>query len=428
MVPTPKPTIVLTNKLHFEPCAPIDRASFLAKYTGGKRIKYAVGYDAMQTGVYKTNTVCFVKMARFAPNEKHDPSPRVVSFRNPQFCAQLGCYIRGIEHQLFGMEPQWVFKYPDFIAKSHNLAKRATIIFDKFKRFPYCYSIDCSRFEAHINAMLIDLEHSVYLKCYNNDKLLRALLKVQKVNKFNSRFGVSGTFPCRRLSGDMNTACGNVIIMLNVLGSYFEQYPQPFDVYDDGDDCLLFVHTLAESQFVDWFRSAGLVIRIEHKAQSPEEVVFCQHHPVYDDENGHGIMVPDINKHLASAYTGFHFHGLKRTKAQCATMARCWSAMYADVPMLGAFHRTVAKLFKSDRVVYDNKEQEFYATNIATVIQLRSGPKLRNSFYRAFGFTPFEQTRFEYLIEFGNGVAPIRDAISFDHITLTSVAQHIGPF
>jgi hypothetical protein len=62
----------------------------------------------------------------------------------------------------------------------------------------------------------LEMERSIYLTA-NSDPEFKRLLLMQRKNKGFSSLGLVYMVAARRMSGDMNTAIGNVVIMLAMM-------------------------------------------------------------------------------------------------------------------------------------------------------------------------------------------------------------------
>jgi hypothetical protein len=83
------------------------------------------------------------------------------------------------------------------------------------------------------------------------------------------------------MSGDMNTALGNCLLMLLMLWCFMLYLAiLKWDTFDDGDDCLLRVEEedldSVLSAVIPHFREYGMEMKVERVARSIHEVIFCQ--------------------------------------------------------------------------------------------------------------------------------------------------------
>ena len=123
---------------------------------------------------------------------------------------------------------------------------------------PTAVGLDASRFDQHINKLLLKFEHMVY-KMWSElegDDLppLWILLQAQ-LDNCGIYVGMDGILRYKvdgcRMSGDMNTSLGNVIIMCSLMYSFFEHKNMlgEISLLNDGDDCVI----IMERSNVEWF-------------------------------------------------------------------------------------------------------------------------------------------------------------------------------
>jgi len=334
---------------------PLTRREFLDKYSGAQRRRYEraadVWPDTRPEGL--ASATGFVKLQRIDPDAKIDADPRVVNFRRYEQAFALGRYIRPIEEAFLksARDDFWVFRGP-WLAKRRDLVQRAADIKQQFLAIPDCavLSLDVSRYEAHINPELMALEHMIYNHMCRAPEL-RRLLRAQAKSKGSMEVGIKYSMQGRRLSGDMNTACGNAILMVLMVGTCMENVQYPFRIYDDGDDCLLFVPYLkveeVRERMVTWFLKFGVTLKVEHVARVLEEVQFCQARPVYWGD-GVGVLTPNPYKVMSQMYSGVKYgRSPKLDNRLLRTTADCCIHVYRGMPVLHAFHDLV---YRSTRV------------------------------------------------------------------------------
>jgi hypothetical protein len=285
-----------------------------------------------------------------------------------------------------------------------------------------------SRYEAHINPELMALEHMIYNHMCRSPEL-RRLLRAQAKSKGSMEVGIKYSMQGRRLSGDMNTACGNAILMILMVGTCMQNVQYPFRIYDDGDDCLLFVPYSnvdeVRERVMTWFLRFGVTLKVEHVARVLEEVQFCQARPVYWGD-GVGVLTPNPYKVMSQMYSGVKYgRSPKLDNRLLRTTADCCIHVYHGMPVLHAFHDLV---YRSTRVTaksaYQDGAFEFWANaNKAIKHQHSVDDAVRLSFWQAYGISPTEQRLMEE--SFASKVltfAPyVKCPVSFDATTWTRV-------
>jgi len=85
------------------------------------------------------------------------------------------------------------------------------------------------------------------------------------------------------MSGDMNTALGNCILMVLMVATFMEG--RKYDLLDDGDDCLLLIEeddlVWVNNHIAEEFLSYGMEIKVEDRvAKTMPAVEWCQGHPI----------------------------------------------------------------------------------------------------------------------------------------------------
>jgi len=88
------------------------------------------------------------------------------------------------------------------------------------------------------------------------------------------------------MSGDMNTAMGNCIIMCGLIYTYARERKVPVQLVNNGDDCVVIISRRHLARFehglIDWFREMGFTMKVEDHVDVFEKIVFCQMQPVFD--------------------------------------------------------------------------------------------------------------------------------------------------
>lgn len=263
---------------------------FALKYSGRKRAVYERGVERLLAeGIYPdiATVSMFVKCEKTNPTLKINPDPRAVQFRSPTYCVAVASFLKPIEEHLYRLtiqHPQ--ISETRLVGKGLNQVERATLLKKKLEYFrtPAILSLDMSRFDQHVDIEQLKLEHKIYLRC-NNDPLFRKLLKWQLINKVRSSTGVRYTVKGKRMSGDMNTALGNCLIMLMMTIGAMLTLPYQFDVLDDGDDCILIVEKSVAGHVKEalpqLFLDCGHELKIENEAFSVPEISWCQSNPIH---------------------------------------------------------------------------------------------------------------------------------------------------
>lgn len=256
-------------------------------YTGIKKQRYL---DAMESLLIRplvpsdAIVTMFVKAERINGDEKRNPDPRAIQFRDPKYAVAFAQYLKPIEH--------WIYLI-DFISKgvtpSRNVAKglnnleRAKLLKFKMDEFddPVVISVDASRFDKHVHIMALMLVHFIYLSA-NTDVEFARILAMQLVSTVYSDLGMKYIVYGKRMSGDMDTAAGNCLLMVLMVLTYCEYVVRlnKYDCIDDGDDCLLLIeradYAIFESHLQTAFLHFGHELKIENVTDNLFNVEFCQ--------------------------------------------------------------------------------------------------------------------------------------------------------
>lgn len=382
--------------------------SWIQAYSGRKRTIYEnarVEYQLNGLGKRGAILQSFVKLEKIS-----DPSrdPRVIQARSPVFNYALGNYLKPMEHKLYrvsGTRNLRRFLPPGrLIAKCLDLHSRAEWVRRKMGRFanPVVYSIDCSRFDAHVNRHQLALEHLVY-KSANPSSELASLLDKQYCNIGYTKRGVRYVCPAGRMSGDMNTALGNCLIMLIMCATAARMCgltPQQFDLFIDGDDTLLFTDRSLESvlpEFVKIIEGFGHEVKLENRATEFERVVHCQAQPVITTSGPVMVQCPQrvVSRYLTSARNWNC--GPARRSQYLNQLGTCALATFCGVPVLQEFARCLLRAGTPGplRMTSGRIWQAARELNCNRAWSMDIDEHARQSFAAAFGISPSEQLMWE---------------------------------
>lgn len=402
------------NQLGITPT--LEAEEMLTRYKGRKLKRYADALDAVnRSGVSKKDASIkmFVKPERFDPLAKRDPDPRAIQFRAAKYCVQLSRFLHPIEQliYLFDRASCGVPRSRN-VAKGLNASARAHLLMRKFENFndPTAVSLDASRFDAHVSKELLELEHAVYLRC-NNDPLFRQLLSWQLHSKGFSNLGLVYKVRGRRMSGDMNTAVGNCLLMLMMLITFFrnEKFLK-WDCLDDGDDVVVIVEREDLSRLLDRckqeFLQFGMTMKIEHVAHDPMKVVFCRS-CIVEYAVGRYKFVRDYRDVMSKALCGIrHWEDSKYRARVLKAVGTCELVLNLGVPVLQSYALAILRnvgLTEAVDLAYAPEGLRLRTLRDLRAIGVEASdlkatpilPCARDSFARAFGVDEHEQVRLE---------------------------------
>jgi hypothetical protein len=244
------------------------------------------------------------------------------------------------------------------ITKGMNSFETADCILDAYKSFTDCviFGLDMSRFDQHVCEALLAWEHRAYTRMFRGQdrKELEQLLAWQRVNvgyvhlpEGFIKYHIRGC----RMSGDINTAMGNVLLMCAMAYSYMshlgfstqDSASKRYRFVDNGDDCMIFVERRYANLVKDnlsWFETLGMVVKTEFVAEEPEQILFCQSRPVFDGHRWR--MVRDYPTCLAK-----DINSLKRIDSEfmwhewLTSIAECGAAMSGGIPIMQSFYNSL---------------------------------------------------------------------------------------
>lgn len=385
------------------------------RYSGRKKQRYldAVN-DLTHTGVTKSDSFIkmFVKAERFDPHAKVNPDPRAIQFRGAKYCVSLASYLHPIEQQLYLFDrASCGVPRTRNVAKGLNSVTRASLLLDKLNHFerPLLISLDASRFDKHVSLELLQIEHMVYLMS-NNDPYFRWLLKQQLNNKGFSNLGLSYKVRGRRMSGDMNTAVGNCIIMLIMMITFMRLHKvMKWDCIDDGDDIVVILEWCdiekMSQLFKDTFLTFGMVMKVECYTEDPCKIVFCQSN-IVEFRPDRWKFVRNWQAVVSKALCGIrHWEDVSYRKRVLKAIGLCELVLNLAVPVLQSFALSILRNCGDEQV---NLHYAPEALRIRTERDLRAmgvkasniepwpiAPCARDAFARAFGLDENEQIALE---------------------------------
>lgn len=392
---------------------PQELGEFALEYSGAKRDKYLnAAKEVRAFGLSKSDyyVTMFVKPDRLDPTIKTNPDPRPIQFRHPRYCVLLAQYIKAIEPSLYALHYQTKFTSSTrMIAKGLNQFQRASLLRSKWNRFhcPRSASIDGERFDKHMNTELLKVEHYLYSMLLPS-KEFATLLKAQLLNRGFSKDGVKYVANGRRMSGEMNTALGNCAIMIMMVLTVMLPLRIPFEIMDDGDDCLIIYESPTHSLVVGAIASMtefGLKVKLENIADSLENVKFCQSQPVLTAKGWKFCRNPF--RVMSNSMVGLKWLTLNTRSRQkhLNGIAECELVLNKGVPVLHAFAAALRRNANISTYTVDHESGEYLKymrelkafAKVDEVVPITEEARL--SFSRAFGVTPEQQVEYELRLD-----------------------------
>lgn len=385
-------------------CTPWTRDQFIESYRGSKRIRYeqaATSLHARELERRDSHVQAFVKAEAVNFTAKPDPAPRIIQPRDPRYNLVVGPYIKPLEHRIYKAIAA-IFGGPT-VMKGYNAEQVASHIVDAWGQFtdPVAVMLDATRFDQHVSSDALKWEHSVYNAAYRS-RTLGACLKWQLRNTGRVRTR-DGTFTYRtsgcRMSGDMNTALGNCLIMCAMIHAYCKGLGIRVRLMNNGDDCAVIMERASlrgfQAHLRQWFLEMGFNMSWDGVAYQLEEIEFCQTRPVF---TGRGWVMcrspfvglakdtlwktPDMNNPIT---------GYRRWMYQVGVAG---GALASGVPVFQAAYAAFRNIgIRCDRAQgFGDMSSGF--EHMANGLELRMvdvTAEARVSFWRAWGLSPHEQ-------------------------------------
>lgn len=271
----------------------------VAKYTQPVLAKNTEPYDPRVASV-----------ATFVKDEKKEYKeciPRGINPRDLVFNGFLGPYVSSVEKLIFAAFNSLFKRYTgsDYptVMKGLNALERATAIYGKVKeRKKMAFrGFDISHFDKRQCLQCLDkLEHAVYRGMFKGDelkevtRLLRAQLRSNISSYTSDGYNIRTKTEGGRMSGDMNTSVGNVIVMCGLMLLYIIEYePKQFSIIDDGDDAGTICEVETEHHwdaFPAHMKRYGFKLVVEKAVYKLEHIVFCQSQPVMGSDGQYRMM------------------------------------------------------------------------------------------------------------------------------------------
>ncbi len=393
-------------------------------YTGSKKTIYQNAYNStINNPVSRRDSYLstFIKIEKTDFTHKSDPVPRIIQPRNPRYHLTLATYLKPVEHDIYSAIEE-MFGNP-MIAKGKNAIERGKMLSDVWFEFeePVAIAADAKRFDQHVSLPMLRWEHSIY-KAIFNSKQLSILLHWQCYNRgfCNLEDGViQYAIQGCRMSGDINTALGNVIIMCAMFWSYLQTKPKSRFI-NDGDDCVLIVEKRDLDQFddlKDYFTKLGFTMELDEPVYQLEEIDFCQCRPVEFPTGWRMVrnLEPCLTKDL---HTVKSITNEQEFRTQLKSIAACGLSIASDVPIYGAFYSRMFEQNISGSIdKRPEKDGKFWLSQRMPDLGADVSHMARSSFYRAFGIPPNEQIALEAYfktVEYRYGLVTPHSIIGLD--------------
>lgn len=402
---------------------PISKEKFLEYYKGRRLNVYQAAVDDLEIspltegdfGVKKA----FVKAEKIDFTSKPDPAPRVIQPRDPRYNVEVGVYLRPLEHAIYKAIAD-VYGGPT-VMKGYNaegVACEMRAMWEEF-RDPVAVGLDASRFDQHVRPEMLEWEHSVYTACFPQAERARLswLLRGQIHNTCHMRTS-DGTIKYKvkgsRMSGDMNTALGNCLIMCGLVHTRAKELGIHIRLGNNGDDCTVFMEKTDFARFSsglgEWFLQYGFKMKIEKPCMCFEQVEFCQAHPVFDGETWVMVRNPFVTISKDACCVNKDYASGPAARKWLYAVGECGIAMTGGIPVCQAQYQ--AFLRNGEAGLGENavvtETGMYYLSRGCTRTVREPTDSARLSFFLAFGLTPYEQRSLEQA--FADVTFPVPDS------------------
>jgi hypothetical protein len=390
---------------------PISRGAFLEYYSGRRRLCYERAVASLEErplteddfGVKKA----FVKAEKINFTAKPDPAPRVIQPRDPRYNVEVGVYLRPLEHHVYRAIAE-VMGGPT-VMKGYNAEQVATHMRNMWDSFadPVAVGLDASRFDQHVRAEMLQWEHAVYAECFSEGRerlewLLRGQINNRgylQANEGRIKYQVHGS----RMSGDMNTALGNCLIMCALVSTLATERGLTIRLANNGDDCVVIMERQQLRAFTfglkEWFLQFGFTMKVEQAVDRFERIEFCQAHPIFDGVGW--VMVRNYNVAMSKdACCVVKDYGWgPAARSWLAAVGECGLAMSGGIPVLQEYYQAFRRSGSSAKIISIVQEtgMAYLARGLARGVREPTFDA-RVSFYGGFGLLPSSQETLEEML------------------------------
>jgi len=342
----------------------------------------------------------FVKAEKVNFSAKPDPAPRAVQPRDPRFTLSLGRYLKPFEKCVMeGFTATFGYQVACKGLNAADMAKQLRENWDEFDD-PVAIGIDASRFDQHVSQDALKFEHGFYNIMFKDPELAK-LLRWQLTNNgvgYAAGSKLTYTVDGCRMSGDINTSLGNIIIMICMVIGYFHEAKVSARLSNNGDDCIIFCSRKDITKFdgLDaWALEFGFKLTHDAVVSDFEKIQFCQTQPVMTGDGWRMVRNPytATSKDMVSLLSWDKELDFNRWRAAISSGGR---SLTAGVPYWHHFYSKLGGV--EDKTLGQNIKRVGFHYNTrgmkcAEVITDES----RYSFWLAFGMLPDEQIELESL-------------------------------
>lgn len=343
----------------------------------------------------------FIKAEKTESLTKANPVPRLVSPRTPIYCMALAKFLRPAEHVIYAaVNGMWG---SETIMKGYNAEEIGNIVSNKWRKYnnPAAIDLDANRFDQHVSTQALRWEHNIYKNMYEGQDRteLSRLLGMQLKNQIICRTSDGYTLKCvskgGRMSGDINTALGNCLLMSSIIHAFKRRHHINCDLLNNGDDCVIICEK-EDVKYIEQHIGAfcldfGFSLKVGEIVSTMEHISFCQTNPVWRGDQY--VMVRNPRTALAKdcimlvAPTGqSHFDRWR------STVGIGGRRLTDGLPVFPNFYKCIARgsrKYRENKLIGNIYDTGFWRLGERMVTQERPVTnETRLSFWTAFGISP----------------------------------------
>lgn len=407
--PAPEPGVLKQRLKNFrrklihycDRVVPLTTNQFVESYTGRKRALYTSAAESLlNTGIRRSDAYIqsFIKDEKTNLTRKDDPCPRIIQPRSARFNVAIGCHLKPMEKEIFRGIAR-VFRGRT-VMKGLNAEQRGAELHRKWGKFkhPIALLLDAARFDQHVSEEAIEWEHGIEEKLTTDPDDLRRLNNWRRKNVCFARVpggGFKYTTRGKRMSGDMDTAMANCMLMCAMTESFMTDLEVIHEYMNDGDDGVLIFEeehlTMVLASYEAYFLALGFTMKLEGVARTMEEVEFCQARPIFDGTGWRFVRDPRVcvgkdSLSLKGLINPDEMQELRNSIGWCGL------SLAGDMPIFGAFYSTMISSARPDQEFTTG--MQFLARGMEPKFS-EPTEESRLSFQRAYDIAPDDQLAIE---------------------------------
>jgi hypothetical protein len=430
MVPVPKPErgsfdpddefmTYMRKSRHFATVRKVSHREVIDCYTGRRRECYErarVSLNLKRLEDRDSRLTTFVKCEKINFSAKPNAIPRCINPRSPRFNLELARYIKQLEKpcfraidSLFNQRRPLKHKTVMKGLNARDLGNEISRVWRDYSN-PVAVRLDAKRFDQHVSVQALQYEHSLWLSLFTGEERsqLEYILNGQLLNQCVCRCR-DGTIrfmiPGMRMSGDMNTSSGNVILMCSMMHAFLNHLDAKYgalgiSLINNGDDCLLIGerevtnHVVAEVE--TFFLRYGFEMDIEGTTDVLERAKFCQTH-MLDLGRGDTVAVRSYPESIAKDCVSFlSINNDREFDSWRKAVGECGMSLCSGVPIFQEFYSCLLRGVGDVKANHGNSFTG--AQYLALGMQgqyIEPTTTARVSFWKAFGVLPSMQRTME---------------------------------